>query len=293
MIEVVDISEWQGDLPADWFGQWGGVIVRVHSGRSHDNRFKDNMLKAHDAGVPLGVYGYMVPDRDRRWQAEQAADLARGVDVPIDLGFWCDAEELYDETSSILTYTNRWMQLEVHEEIGYYSNDWRVQHNDLLHLPFWLAAYPAPNDGVWRANEPRAGRPINLWQWTSSSGTLDKNAVWDEPWFNTLVEGGSMPTSEEIAAAVVDAIFTDHELPSVFALHMLKYHDDLVAPIKDFAGKTSKLLDWTELQHLATQTKITDLLKESVHEAMVGVDDADADEVADLFIKKLSQALTV
>ena len=72
---------------------------------------------------------------------------------------------------------------------GYYGNDWRFDHGRYRDRPFWLAGYPDPNDGVWRDHfQPRASRPVQLWQF-SSGGGIDRNVVADDAWFAQWVSG--------------------------------------------------------------------------------------------------------
>jgi hypothetical protein len=95
----------------------------------------------------------------------------------------------------------------------------------------WLAYYPGSNDGtlLWGANGDAIQWGSAHWQYTSSGGTRDRNAVIDEALWATL--GGAPAQSEEDAVNVyiskksdpnqgiwiTDGIFKRHVLPDEWA----------------------------------------------------------------------------
>lgn len=91
MDQFPDVSEHQGDLSVDWFKQWPGVIIRAHSGYRYDHKFQQNWQRAKAAGIPRGVYGYVVPERPAAWQAAAMVDAV--ASDPPELGYWSDLEQ--------------------------------------------------------------------------------------------------------------------------------------------------------------------------------------------------------
>lgn len=181
-IDWVDLSKWQGVIPAAVFSQWHaagvqGVILKVGGG--NDGRYKDtcfdaNLSNARAGGLQQQGYwfnGLTDPAGD--------ADFAHGITPP---GFliWADVE---NETpmphwtpQQANAFQTRLEQLG-HPTGAYMSQsvtfgDWSL----INHRPLWVAAYgPAstPRVGSWAA-------PV-LWQHSSSGqlpgygGRLDVN----------------------------------------------------------------------------------------------------------------------
>lgn len=207
----VDVSAWQGHLDRGFFSRWRFAIARAHSGFGDDVVFLENTAALVASGTPWGVYGYMVAQRDRSWQATRVVELTRSLgfgDPP--LGYWCDAEELSDETDAILEYTGALLTTGA-PIVGYYTNDWRADHSRLGHLPYWLAGYPWPNDGRlsplgWTRRAPQ------LWQFTSTSGDLDQNVVIDEAWYAAHATATPAPPPPEPIKEVLDVLTVGHGL---------------------------------------------------------------------------------
>lgn len=90
---IPDVSEFQGtvDWPRLVAAGYPAVIVRAHNGTRADEQWSRNRAQAHAAGVrALGLYQYLVADRDAAVQAEEFCDLV-GQLLP---GEWpiCDLE---------------------------------------------------------------------------------------------------------------------------------------------------------------------------------------------------------
>lgn len=139
MSDFPDISEHQDDLSVDWFRQWPAIIIRAHSGYRRDKHFFENWERARQAGIPRGVYGYVVPDQDPRWQAEQLLMLTHD-DEP-ELGYWSDLEQ------EGLTREQAWAH---HSTLpagrrGVYANggDFDAMTDGRFDSsPWWAAGYP-------------------------------------------------------------------------------------------------------------------------------------------------------
>jgi hypothetical protein len=93
---------------------------------------------------------------------------------------------------------------------GYYSNPGTVDHAPLLARPWWMAAYPGMNDGTFPGlANMRAPRPVNIWQFSSSNGNLDRNIVIDDAWYAGLVTGGDMPFTDADMEKLSNYLFVD------------------------------------------------------------------------------------
>ncbi len=146
---------------------------------------------------PWGVYSWVFPGEDGAYTAARAfAAVNRAGSAP-PLGLWWD----YEDNGVVQSQLDQAFAASDREGFwsGYYSNEWRVDHSTLLTRPFWLAAYPDPNDGVWRDGySANSRRPVNIWQWTSSNGTLDQNVIIDEAWYQSI----GAPTQRALEAEV-------------------------------------------------------------------------------------------
>jgi hypothetical protein len=165
-----------------------------------DPTLPDKVTRNRNDRRPWGVYSWVFPGEHGSYPVGRALNaLAKvgGGNPP--LGTWWDFEDGQDSGE-------QWQLEQAFRTAdangiwsGYYSNDWRVDHPALYQAvgwrPYWMAAYPAPNDGNWRNYTAVSARDIQIWQWSSTDGRLDLNAVWDEPWYNSVI-GGSGPSPQ-------------------------------------------------------------------------------------------------
>jgi hypothetical protein len=146
---------------------------------------------------PWGVYSWIFPGEPGSYPVGRAINaLAKVGGGTPPLGMWFDYEDGQ-------TPADQWQLVQAFQAAdqsgvwsGYYSNDWRVDHQALVQSvgwrPYWMAAYPWANDGNWRNYQASSVRDVQIWQWTSTNGTLDQNAIWDEPWYYKVI-GGAVP----------------------------------------------------------------------------------------------------
>ncbi len=153
-------------------------------------------------GRPWGIYSWVFPGEHGSYTVGRAINaLSKTGAALAPLGFWWDYEDngvvqsQLDQAFATSDAEGYWS--------GYYGNDYRFDHSTLLNRPYWMAAYPNPNDGVWRDYQATASRPVNLWQWTSTNGTLDQNVVIDEAWYGSLA-GGTPPKKDGFLMALTD-----------------------------------------------------------------------------------------
>lgn len=157
---------------------------------AEDRMLPDKVAINRDAGRPWGVYPWVYPGEHGQVTVNRAlAALAKVGGGPAPLGIWFDYEQddadgtvepwQLDECFAACDATGMWS--------GYYSNTWRLDHRPYLARPFWCAGYPWPNDGSFPGwDKLPAGRDINIWQFTSTNGTLDQNVIVDEAWYASL-----------------------------------------------------------------------------------------------------------
>ncbi len=153
---------------------------------------------------PWGIYSWVFPGEHGSYTVGRAINAASKVGGSGPLGFWWD----YEDNGVVQSQLDEAFATSDAEGYysGYYGNDYRFDHSTLLSRPYWMAAYPNPNDGVWRDYQATASRPVQIWQWTSTNGTLDQNVIVDEAWFQSLVGGSPppvVPVEEEDDMAVL------------------------------------------------------------------------------------------
>jgi hypothetical protein len=148
--------------------------------------------RAISQAKPWGGYKWIYPGADGHAAAQEcAAKLAAFGNAP--LGSWADYEDNGVDQSQLVS----WFQGldSVGGRGGYYANDWRVDHAALIAAVgtrwYWTAGYPGDNSGAFPGWDAlRTSRPAQLWQFTSTNGTRDQNAVVDQAWYASL--GGAL-----------------------------------------------------------------------------------------------------
>lgn len=164
------------------------VIVNVD-----DPGLGDKIGRAQAQAKPWGGYKWIYPGASG-WNAatECAAKLRAFGEAP--LGSWADYEDNGVDQGQLVEWFRGLDSVSARG--GYYSNDWRVDHGALIGAVgtrwYWTAGYPGDNSGAfpgWGAL--RTSRPAQLWQFTSTNGTRDQNAVVDMAWYESLGGSGS------------------------------------------------------------------------------------------------------
>lgn len=164
------------------------VIVNVD-----DPNLEYRVTRAQAQSKPWGGYKWIYPGASG-WNAatECAAKLRAFGEAP--LGSWADYEDNGVDQGQLVDWFRGLDSVSARG--GYYTNDWRVDHGALIAAVgtrwYWTAGYPGANDGTFPGWDAlRTSRPAQLWQFTSTNGTRDQNAVVDSAWYESLgVSGG-------------------------------------------------------------------------------------------------------
>ncbi len=154
----LDLSEWQGDLDFNKLKNAGVEFVILRVGSTHgikgdyfiDKQFVNNIKKANEVGIPVGIYFYSYADskekaiKDANWVMEQIKDYQ--VDLPI--AFDWENWSFYNEFNlSFFGLTDMATSfLNVFKEKGYegmiYSSKTYLEQIWLkTDYPVWLAHY--------------------------------------------------------------------------------------------------------------------------------------------------------
>lgn len=164
------------------------VIVNVD-----DPGLGDKIGRAVAQAKPWGGYKWIYPGASG-WNAatECAAKLRAFGEAP--LGSWADYEDNGVDQGQLVDWFRGLDSVSARG--GYYTNDWRVDHGALIAAVgtrwYWTAGYPGANDGTFPGWDAlRTSRPAQLWQFTSTNGTRDQNAVVDSAWYESLGGSGS------------------------------------------------------------------------------------------------------
>lgn len=186
-----DVSSYQGaGLPPLTHGRTlSFTILNVK-----DPGFASKAREARDRALPWGVYSWVYAGADQRVNARLCVVAVEqaGLDShAVPLGYWADYEDAGVTEDQLGPWFAGLDTLGVRG--GYYANPGKI--GGFRDRPYWMAQYPWPNDGSYRPNDMAdAGRPVNIWQFTSTAGTLDQNVVVDEAWFHAWV---GTPTQED------------------------------------------------------------------------------------------------
>lgn len=213
------------------------VILNVE-----DPGFGEKAHRAVDLGIALGVYLWIYPGARPAvsWMHDRTLGLGLG-EPPV--GYWADYEEAGVTANQLVDWFAQCDALPI--KAGYYSGPTIVDHGPFLTRAWWCAAHPWGDgrypgvDALWASSRPR---PMQLWQFTSTFGTLDQDSVEDEPWWATWVGASPAPapqaapiTEEDVMLYIAtsdgargrvkngDIVFTDNlsvtKVPSVNDFH--------------------------------------------------------------------------
>lgn len=174
------------------------VILNVE-----DPGFGDKAGRAVALGVPWGVYLWIYPGVRPAvsWMHDRTLSLGHG-EPPV--GYWADYEEGGVSADQLVDWFAQCDALPI--KAGYYSGPSIVDHGPFLTRAWWCAAYPWGDDrypgvdALWASSRPR---PMQLWQFTSTNGTLDQDSVEDEAWWAGWVGvAPSAPAAAEVPAPI-------------------------------------------------------------------------------------------
>lgn len=199
MITGVDLSKYNGANAMDGYSF---VIENVD-----DPNIADKINYAKDRGIPWGTYKWVYPGANLTTDAINAVNATRGFGEP-PMGIWWDYEETGVSQDQLVDAFRAADSMGM--KSGYYTNVWRVDHAALKNAvgdrPLWVAGYPGANDGSFPGfgsipnQDPNSGGwPAKLWQYTSTNGSLDVNAVVDEGWYGSWVGSAAPKEDDDVA----------------------------------------------------------------------------------------------
>lgn len=151
------------------FGWAEFYIVRLGSTRQDDVRRIQHTLFARTNKIPLGSYWFMYAEGSPEADADHAFQIMTDLSL-VDQPFFADAEG-----ACTVDYATRFIaRMKTHRpECGLYSGYWIKSHGgstlgaDYGWLPQYQETYQRPSG--WSESF------LKLWQWTSSSGVLDRD----------------------------------------------------------------------------------------------------------------------
>lgn len=154
----LDISEWQGVVDFNKLKEAGVEFVFLRVGGTKgitgdyflDSKFEDNIKKANEAGMPVGIYFYSYANskekaiKDAKWILEQIKDYKIDLPIAFDWENWSFYNEfnlsffgLTDMANAFLdTFKDAGYQGLLYSSKTYLENIW--QKTD---YPVWLAHY--------------------------------------------------------------------------------------------------------------------------------------------------------
>lgn len=206
----IDVSEWQSPSSIDW-SRYAFGIIRVHNGYRQDFVWRLHVKNAQDAGVPIGVYGYVIGNRSPRLQADEL--VAAVGDWEPELGYWSDVEDSTLDWAEAVEHVTRLVETKpgrvgVYANVGQYS--YLLAGSVADSLPFWVAGY-GQNDGLRHPLRPAPARGWVIHQFTSLGGPngsgLDVNYCPDLPALLTSLGSAPAPIPgvEEMATRMIQA----------------------------------------------------------------------------------------
>lgn len=217
-MKIFDISHHQGSkFPFQQMKEYGfeGVILRTGDGKMQDREFLNNLVRAQEAGLKIGVYHFSraISQTEGENEAKLVEKLLDGY-IPT-LGIYLDMEVYKDKSIHSAAYTGFTRLLTRYKglcEIGIYTNEYN--YNNYFDKEFfagvrkWIAKYSS--------SSPSIGQEIWAWQYTSSgdkhapySKALDLSIVFDQ----TLDEDdgtiGVAPEDKRYMPDIVEAVLNN------------------------------------------------------------------------------------
>ena len=194
MINGIDVSAYQ--TYPDWVKVVeSGIqfaIVRIANSKGEDLTFEHNYLGCRRTGIAVGVYRYCyaLSVEEAQAEAQEVLDILEGR--KLDMGVWLDLERDVLRAlgnDKVKEIANAWMQVirDAGYECGIYCNlDWYKNVCGGLDAKYWIARYPAKDDGtIHESLRPNVGE-IG-WQYSSKgsvpgiSGNVDLDQWYGEP----------------------------------------------------------------------------------------------------------------
>lgn len=213
----IDISHWNGAIDFSKVNK-DFVIMKLSQGTHKDVKFEEyyNACK-----LPKGVYIYnkVLTQESAREEAEFAVKSLQGR--PLEYGVWLDLE---DSSMRVLSKKalNDIISIEatiIHNagyKVGIYCNrDWYLNVLDSAMLsnlyPFWIARYPALDDGEIKANlSPKGLNGCKVWQYSSKGyvagiqGKVDLNIEFENPFLTNVYVYKS---TDMLAREVIEGVY--------------------------------------------------------------------------------------
>lgn len=216
-MKIIDVSYHNGNIDFKKVKDAGidGVIIRAGYGQNNiDKKFKINITKALDAGLPVGVYwfSYAYSVEMAKREAEYCLRAVNGYDLELPIFFdWEYDSKAYasrngvDANKQLITDMNiAFCQVVKNSgrRAGYYGSlDYFNNYIDTSKLSGyykWLARY---------SNKEQSN--CDIWQYTSKgsvngvNGNVDINKVFNEAIFSGSTKTSAKKTNEEIAKEVI------------------------------------------------------------------------------------------
>lgn len=185
MLDIIDVSRWQGDI--DWAkvkasGKVGGVMIRAVSTKNGelyvDPMFEKNYAGAKAAGLPVGVYYYTqaVTEGLARKELNLLKTCLEGKTFELPIAVDVEDNRLKSLPATELTKLVK-MELKEIEKLGVYailytySNfaDYNLNMWQLSEFDLWIADY--------RSKRPT--RKHGMWQYSSKGNVAGVNGVVD------------------------------------------------------------------------------------------------------------------
>ena len=182
-MKVIDISRHNGDVDFRQVRASGVEAVMLRSSWGHfveDLRFRENVRKCNDAGLPYGLYhySYALNESEMMREADGLIALARRFSPRMPVAIDMEDADGYKERNG--TLYNKALNTEICrytcqkiEEAGFYpmvyaNLDWfrnKLILSELDRYDLWLAQ--------WNVNGPSL--PCGMWQYTSSGSVPGEN----------------------------------------------------------------------------------------------------------------------
>lgn len=176
----IDVAKWQGDI--DWAKVAQAKQFAILKVTQKDNRiegkFETNYREATKAGLAIGGYRYVYAKTVEQAEKEAMAIVKACTGRKLSYGIWLDMEDssirnLGKNTLTRIIQTEaRILQL-AGLPVGIYCNkDWYDNVLDSKYLateyPFWIARYPAYDDGSYLATSKLNPNEYSVsWQYSS------------------------------------------------------------------------------------------------------------------------------
>ena len=189
----IDVSSYQ--KKPDWAKvKKSGVrfaILRIMNSKGKDTSFEHNYKGCRAEGIPVGVYRFSYALSEAQARAEAEAVLKELAGRDLEMGVWLDLEWSKQRAlgrRKVKKIAEAFMKVirKGGYECGIYCNrDWYINVCGGLNAKYWIARYPAVDDGTLKAGlKPRLGEAG--WQYSSKgkvsgiAGNVDLDIWYEE-----------------------------------------------------------------------------------------------------------------